>query len=119
MFTLLTRAKGNEDIEAWIVCLWLGAGVVVPLMTVVWGLSTGYAWLWESMCIAIWAGLFWWTGRSAQAGETGRLPTDEEANAEEEAGGHKKPNTVFGNFSFWLKDVREKIASINKRSNQN
>jgi hypothetical protein len=69
VFTILEKIKDHEDTGAWITCLWAAACVVMPLVTVAWSLGSGYAWLWEGMCIVIWAGLFWWTGGSPQAQE--------------------------------------------------
>jgi len=76
MFTIMERIKDHEDAGAWITCLWMAACVVIPIIMIVWGLGSSYAWFWEGMCIVTWAGLFLWVGGSFRAKEAAACETE-------------------------------------------
>jgi hypothetical protein len=61
MLRIVERIKADEDTGALVTCLLMAACVIMPLITVVWCFGSSFAWFWEVMCFALWAGLFWWT----------------------------------------------------------
>ncbi|MDR3591380.1 MAG: hypothetical protein P4N41_17130 [Negativicutes bacterium] len=69
MLKVPARICKSEEVGAWITCLWMAAGVILPVVTIAWKQGSSHAWLWEAMCFILWAGLFWWAGEPSQRSE--------------------------------------------------